>query len=190
MSTAAPTPSGTPPQFFPPGRMFLNGTFDYLTIGGGLSLVAVGALALGGQLGADAPALMLVPVRALVSNCAHFAASTVRLYTKPRAFGMWPFLTMGFPLVSLIVLTIAIAWPEWIGANIQALYLTWSPYHYAAQAFGLACMYHYRSGGTLSQVDRQLLFATCMLPFLFAFLDITLVLLGLPDPVTDRGFTW
>ena len=179
MSAVASATSGPPRQRMPAGRMFVNRPFDYLTIGGGLSLLVVAALALGGQLEASTPAAALLPVLILASNSAHFAASTVRLYTKPGAFQLWPFLTMGLPLATLAVLTVALAWPEWIGWNIQALYLTWSPFHYAAQAFGLACMYHYRSGGTLGKVDRRLLFATCMLPFLFAFLDSR-----------DAGLSW
>lgn len=168
-----------PRQLLPVGRVFLNLPFDYLTIGGGLSLIAVAGLALGGQLGTDGAAAASLPVLVLASNSAHFAASSVRLYTKPGAFQTWPFLTMGLPLATLAVLSIAIAWPGSIGWNLQALYLTWSPFHYAAQAFGLASMYHYRSGGSLGESDRRLLYATCMLPFVFAFLD-----------AQDSGLAW
>jgi len=171
--------SGTPRRWLAPGRMFLSVPFDYLTIGGGLSLIAVALLAFGGQLGAASPASSWIPVLVLASNSAHFAASTVRLYTKPGAFTTWPFLTMGLPLATLAVLGVGLVWPERIGWNLQALYLTWSPFHYAAQAFGLACMYHYRSGGSLGETDRRLLFGTCMLPFLFAFLD-----------ARDSGLSW
>lgn len=154
--------------------MFLNRSFDYLTIGGGLSLITVAALALVGQVGAGTVVgISVVPVFILFFNSAHFAASTVRLYTKPGAFRLWPFLTMGLPLASIAVLTSGVLWPERIGWNLFALYLTWSPFHYAAQAFGLACMYHYRSGGKLDDMDRRLLYWTCMLPFLYAFFGST-----------------
>lgn len=177
MSTVAST--GPPPQRVHAGRMFLNLPFDYLAIGGGLSLLTVAALGATGQLAPSAAAVAWIPPLVLASNSAHFAASTVRLYTKPGAFKTWPFLTMGLPLATLGVLALAIVWPGAIGTNLQALYLTWSPFHYAAQAFGLASMYHYRSGGTLGETDRRLLFAICMLPFLFAFLD-----------ARDSGLAW
>ena len=45
---------------------------------------------------------------------------------------------MVLPLVSIGVLTAAVLAPGTLGQNLQALYLTWSPYHYAAQAYGLA----------------------------------------------------
>jgi hypothetical protein len=168
-TAAAPRPP--PRRLLPTGRMFLGPSFDYLAIGGGLSLVLVAALALGGQLGAASPAALWIPYLVLASNSAHFGASTVRLYTKPGAFRFWPFLTMGLPLATIAVLSAGLLWPERIGWHLHALYLTWSPFHYAAQAFGLACMYHYRSGGKLSAADRRLLRGACMLPFLFAFLD-------------------
>ena len=37
----------------------------------------------------------------LLSNSAHFAGSTVRLYTKPGSYRDLPFLTMGLPLASV-----------------------------------------------------------------------------------------
>jgi hypothetical protein len=54
---------------------------------------------------------------------------------------------------------------------LQALYLTWSPYHYSAQAYGLAAMYCYRSGCRLEGADKWLLRLACLTPFLHAFLN-------------------
>jgi hypothetical protein len=58
-----------------------------------------------------------------------------------------------------------------VGTHLLTLYLTWSPYHYAAQAFGLALMYCYRSGVELTLAERRLLRAACLAPFLFAFFN-------------------
>ncbi len=179
MSSVAAAAPDSSHQFLPPARVFVNRPFDYLAIGGGLSLLVIVALALTGQLAAATPAATWIPFLVLASNSAHFAASSVRLYTKPGAFRQWPFLSMGLPLATLAVLGVGLLWPERIGWHLQALYLTWSPFHYAAQAFGLACMYHYRSGGTLGDIDRRLVFGTCMLPFVFAFLD-----------ARDSGLAW
>jgi hypothetical protein len=57
-----------------------------------------------------------------------------------------------------------------VGRHIQALYLTWTPYHYAAQAYGLAVMYSYRSGCPLDAADKKLLRLACLVPFALAFL--------------------
>ena len=173
------------------GRTFLHPAFDYLVIGGGLSLLFTAFLSASGAPRGLSLAAASLPAFLFFSTLAHFAASTVRLYTMPKAFEAHRFLTMSFPLVSLAVMTLAIARPEGLGANLQALYLTWSPYHYAAQAYGLAVMYCYRSRCELTDAEKWLLRATCLLPFLFAFLEESGAgLEWFVSPATFRGHPW
>jgi hypothetical protein len=153
------------------GRAFVHPVFDYLVIGGGLSLLALAEMTRGS-------ASVLTPwlkqnlwTVVLFSNSAHFAASTVRLYTKPRAFRDLRFLTMGLPLVSFLALGLVVAFAADIGRHLQALYFTWSPYHYAAQAYGLTVMYAYRSGEKWTAGDKRWLRAACLLPFVNAFVQ-------------------
>jgi hypothetical protein len=101
---------------------------------------------------------------------AHFASSTVRLYTIRGALSTWPFLTMGLPLATLLLLTLGIWQADRVGIHVQRLYLTWSPFHYAAQAYGLAVMYAYRSGCRLSDGDKRYLRWASLLPFFWAVL--------------------
>jgi len=153
-------------------------SFDYLIVGGGLSLALTAYLLWGGagltsaQLQAQLPALILL------SNSAHFAASTVRLYSRQDAFLSFPFLTLVLPIVSIAVLSAAIFDPGTLGRNLQALYLSWSPYHYAAQAYGLTLMYAYRSGSTFGATERLWLRLSCLCPFLFAFVSASEAGLG------------
>jgi hypothetical protein len=107
------------------------------------------------------------------------AASTVRLYSRQDGFQSFPFLTMVLPLVSIAVLSVAMLAPGTLGQNLQALYLTWSPYHYAAQAYGLALMYAYRSGSSFGTGERLWLRLSCLCPFLFAFVG-----------ASDGGLGW
>jgi hypothetical protein len=164
---AVPSPvTGNGSPVFRIGRPFVHPAFDLVVIGGGLSLVLLAFL-----IGGVRPPVgnVLTPSLALLillSNQAHFAASTVRLYTKPGARRELRFLSLGFPLVALAVLSLAVARPEHIGANLMALYLTWSPFHYGAQAYGLSLMYAYRSGCSLSVREKQILRAACLAPFL------------------------
>jgi hypothetical protein len=158
------------------GRTFLHPSFDYLLIGGGLSLVLAAVIALRARAGAPAPPAGVtltaaLPMLIFVCNMAHFAASTVRLYTREGARARDPFLTMAFPIVSLLLLGLAIAFPQHLGAHLNALYFTWSPYHYSAQAYGLAAMYCYRSACPLGDRDKWWLRLACLPPFLLAFLS-------------------
>ena len=151
------------------GRTFGPAWLDYLLIGGGLSLLFTGAVALTRDPAHPVIGQAALPWFLLLVNAAHFAASTVRLYAKPGSVSALPFLTLGFPLVALALLTISIAEAPRIGRQFQSLYLTWSPYHYAAQAYGLAVMYSYRSGCRLAAGDKKLLWWTSMFPFLYNF---------------------
>lgn len=150
-------------------RSFVHPLFDYLLIGGGLSLVLTVVVLLDPQRG-DLVGPAALPYFMLLSNSAHFAGSTVRLYTKPGTYQALPFLTMAFPLVALVLLTACLGLAGSVGPHLQALYLTWSPFHYAAQAYGLAVVYAYRSGCQLLPGDKRLLWWASLLPFFYAFL--------------------
>ena len=142
--------------------------FDYMLIGGGLSIV-VFVIVLSNPHGAFFIGMEQLPYFILLSNSAHFAASTVRLYTKPGAYRSLPFLTMALPLVALGLLTLCMFQAENLGTQLTTLYLTWSPFHYAAQAYGLAVMYCHRSGCTLSKGSKKLVWWVSMLPFFYEF---------------------
>jgi hypothetical protein len=163
---AAPAPS---PGSALAGRSFVNLPFDYLIIGGLLSLLLVPVITFNPGATRRISAEYL-PALLLLTSAAHFAASTVRLYTKPGARDELRFLTMVFPLVAIGVLLLALLQPERIGSQLQALYLTWSPFHYSAQAYGLAVMYCYRSGCRLGEREKTALWWIAMLPFARAFL--------------------
>lgn len=146
------------------GRTFLHPLYDYLLIGGGLSLIVIPFiwLVFGDRVMIE---FSLLPWFILFSNSAHFAASTVRLYTKPGTQESLPFLTMIFPLIALGIVSVALFVAEDVGRYFQILYLTWSPYHYAAQAYGLAVMYAFRSGCQLLPQEKKWLKRIAILPF-------------------------
>jgi hypothetical protein len=196
LSTAALSP-GVPvpaaPRLLNLGRPFVNAPFDYLVIGGGLSLLVTAALRWSSRDVSQALLAAALPVVLLMANSAHFAASTVRLYAKRGAFADFRFLTMGLPLVTVAVVTLAVALPGVVGTHLQALYLTWSPYHYGAQAYGLSLMYWYRSGTAPTLSLKRLLRFGCVAPFLYAFMTGPSTGLHwlVPAGVLDRpGVAW
>lgn len=176
MSTTASVPVSPRARFV--GNMFVHPAFDYLLIGGGLSLLVSALVYVKADMTLALTAGWL-PAFILISNSAHFASSTVRLYTKPDHFQHFPFLTLLLPAIAFAVATLGMIWPAGLGRNLQALYLTWSPFHYAAQAYGLAVMYCYRSQCPLDLTEKRLLWLTCMLPFLRSFLG-----------ASDSGLRW
>jgi len=148
---------------------FIHPLVDYLLVGGALSIPVV-------ALAVDYPSITPQDRATLLTvfllfNYAHFAASAVRLYTKPEDRDVLRFVWFGLPVVMLAVLTVATIWPEALGRHLWALFLTWSPYHYAAQAYGLTLIYSYRSGYKPGVMEKRALWCVAMLPFCRAFLN-------------------
>jgi hypothetical protein len=149
------------------GRMFINPPVDYMFVGGAITLPLFAALFLWPSLNPFADGDVSYTLFFGI-NAAHFAASTVRLYTKPGARHELPFLSWGFPVLCAVAVGVGLQWPR-LGEQIKALYFTWSPYHYAAQTYGLALMYAVRSGARLEARDKSHIWWVCMLPFAYAF---------------------
>ena len=151
------------------GKPFIHPWIDYGIIAGGWSIVATFVFFSHPGLFQRIPPETLA-ILILMVNSSHFAASTLRLYSKPDYAVRYSFLAYGFPLITILVLGICLLFPEALGKHLQALYLTWSPFHYAAQTYGLAAMYCFRSGFRLNPGEKSLLWWACMLPFLRSFL--------------------
>jgi len=158
------------------GKTFMHPAIDYLFVGGGITIPIFIAVYFYRPLASIDPSISIYTF--ILINGAHFAASTLRLYTKPGAKEEFPFLSWGFPVICLLVVGMGLYW-ETLGKNLTALYLSWSPYHYAAQAYGVAVMYAMRSGAKLDQRDKNLIWWVCLLPFVFALLT-----------ASDRGLAW
>jgi len=153
---------------WPLGRAFVSPAFDLLFIAGGLSLV-FGALVYGAGLRITGDANLVMVL--LFANFAHFAASTVRLYTKPGAVAALPrAITLWLPIVMLALFTAVLLWAGWLVRYVFAAFVIWSPYHYSAQTFGLSVMYAMRSGCVLSGVQRRALWLACLVPFFWSLL--------------------
>ncbi|HIF94066.1 MAG TPA: hypothetical protein EYQ60_13260 [Myxococcales bacterium] len=152
------------------GRTFVHPVFDYFLIGGALSLIVVWFISTYPQM-TPFSSTRDFKYFILFSNSAHFASSTVRLYTKPGVDGhqSFPFLKTVLPLMFLAVITISVFSVDTFGKHFRAIYFTWSPYHYAAQAYGLTVMYCYRSGCLLNAANKRLLWWVAMLPFIHNF---------------------
>ena len=100
---------------------FPHPCFDYLVIGGGLSLVLTAVVKV--QAGVRAivdPAALFYFI--LLCNFAHFASSTVRLYLG-LTFQALLFLTIAFPLVVLVVLTSSLCVAGTVGPHLKALFI-------------------------------------------------------------------
>src|SRR2546428_12912354 len=150
-------PKQVPPGLFTTltGRCFVHPLLDYLLIGGGLSLLVTAVVVLSPMraqlLGTGAAMAGIV----LFSNVFFNDTATTEIYTKPGAARSMPFLSKMVPPIVIILMTLSVVYVGRVGRILDTLYLTWSPYHYAAQAYGLAGCYGYRPGCKLQRKDKK-----------------------------------
>jgi len=149
------------------GNTFLHPVVDYLLIGSLWSIVVTLYWLVEPSVFAAVDSNVWVWC-VLLATSAHFAAATVRLYSKPAYYREFSFLSFAFPLITLAVLVVLVIFPGTAGRHFQVLYLTWAPFHYAKQIYGLSLMYSFRSGLKLLDGDKKLIYWVSMVPFLYA----------------------
>jgi hypothetical protein len=92
----------------------------------------------------------------VLCNYPHYAATYHLIYRErakqPRS---WRILLASIPL-AMGAFVAGIVFPLLLGPLVR-LYLTWSAWHYAAQHFGVACMYSARDGRALTDREKRFL---------------------------------
>jgi len=139
-----PVSSVTTPQSVEPSRWFYGSGFD-LTVGCGAWSVPL--LALGYYAGLNhAQAVSIVfYALALVMNYPHYMATIYRAYRTREDFSKYKIFTLHVTVLVVLVLVLA-HFSYQLLALVFTLYLTWSPFHYTGQNFGIALMFARRNG--------------------------------------------
>lgn len=124
---------------------------------------------------------------ALFFNYPHYMATIYRAYHRAEDFQKYRIFTVH--ITALVVLTLVVS-HFWLRALpwIFTLYLTWSPWHYSGQNYGLFMMFARRAGAKPTTAERRALYAAFLLSYLILFLgfhtgpssDPLFVSLGLP----------
>jgi len=130
-------------------------------------------------------------VLALFFNYPHFMATIYRAYHREEDFHKYRIFTVH--ITALIVLTLVLA-HSWIRILpwIFTIYLTWSPWHYSGQNYGLFMMFARRAGAKPSEAVRRALYGAFIASYLILFLgfhtgassDPLFISLGIPSIVS------
>ncbi len=154
----------------PPPSPWLFGPWPDLLFGcGALYALLFGVFWLAGaELRALQPEL-LFPLFVLALGTPHYGATLLRVYEKRRdrrayvVFSLWATLAVA----ALFVVSL------WWGAAATffvTLYLTWSPWHYTGQNYGLAVMFLRRGGVALDPGLKRWVYASFVLSYVLVFL--------------------
>jgi len=160
----------TPPSAT--SQRWLYGPVSDLLFGCGLFYVivfAVSSLA-GATIRPINDALFLLPFLIMVCGGAHYGGTILRVYERRndrRAYVL-------FSLYATIALCGLFFWGLYnsiIASCLLTVYLTWSPWHYTAQNYGIAVMFLRRRGVQISKGERRWLYST----FVFSWLLVIVV---------------
>jgi hypothetical protein len=172
-----------------PDRPWLLGPIADLLFGCGLGYgLAVAALA---GLGVTMDAMRgWLPLVVLVTGVPHYGATLLRVAGSPEARRRHARPLIHFGALVWAVFAISLFLPL-LGAIFITLYLTWSPWHYTGQNYGLVMMYLHRGGFAVSPLSRRLVRGWFVLSFALVFLNIhDAASLGDADPlyVAEGGY--
>jgi hypothetical protein len=108
---------------------------------------------------------------ALLFNFPHYTATIYRAYRTREDFSRYRLFTVHLTL--LMVLAGAIAhWAAWLIPLVFTIYITWSPWHYSGQNFGLVLMFARRTGVKPTRAERNALFVSFAASYGLVFLTM------------------
>lgn len=106
---------------------------------------------------------------ALLFNYPHYMATIYRAYRTKEDFAKYKIFTLHITL--LIGLLIVLGhFSAFLLAIVFTIYLTWSPFHYTGQNFGIALMFARRCGVATNVKTRRAFYISFLTPYLMFFL--------------------
>jgi tetratricopeptide (TPR) repeat protein len=166
MSAAAGSPSASPGLT---GRRWLFGPAADLVLGCGLGYaVLFAAQTLAGDAMRAWMPFALLPLLTLLISGPHYGATLLRVTQRPedrRKYG-------AFTLVVTLVLGLAFFLglrSALLGSWILTVYLTWSPWHYTGQNYGIALMFLGRRGIPITLTIKRLVYASFVASYVLLF---------------------
>src|SRR5579864_4587444 len=128
---------------------------------------------------------------AFVFNYPHFMATIYRAYHRAEDFHKYRIFTVYITALMLLTLVLSQYWLR-ILPWIFTIYLTWSPWHYSGQNYGLFMMFARRAGASPKKAQQRALYGAFIASYLILFLgfhtgpssDPLFVSLGIPSIVS------
>ncbi len=153
----------------PATRQWLFGPGSDLLLGCGLGSIAIMVIQAwtGPALARWVPGALIILLFALP----HYGATLVRVYEDPadrrkyRFFSVWATALVGAAFIASI-------YGPAVGSIVLTVYLTWSPWHYTGQNYGIALMMLARRGVVVSGRPKRVLQASFLLSYGLTFLAL------------------
>lgn len=165
MGTAAIRTSGA-------GRPWLFGPVPDLLFGCGLLYAGFfAAEVVAGPAMRTALPLSLMPFLTLLLGSPHYGATLLRVYSTSADRGSYARFCLGISVLAAVAFVAGLEIPL-VGSLILTLYLTWSPWHYSAQNYGVAVVLLRRRGVEVDPATRRWLRGAFVLSYALVFLSL------------------
>ncbi|HTF35292.1 MAG TPA: hypothetical protein VK714_16535 [Myxococcota bacterium] len=119
----------------------------------------------------------LLPLLSVVGGTPHYGATLLRVYGERESRQKYFFFAV-IATFAVSALFVAGLYQATIGSLLLSVYLTWSPWHYTGQNYGVALMFLGRRGVQIQAVEKRLIHLSFLLSYLLVFLSIHGVLPG------------
>lgn len=144
----------------------------------------------------------LLPLGVALFSASHYGATLLRVYERREDRRSYALFAVYATLLLVAAFVAGLRSPAW-SSYLLTLYLTWSPWHYTGQNYGLAVMFVRRAGVPLTPVVKRLLYSSFLLSYLVTLVvmhagqgvawdpagtaghAVTFLSLGIPRPVAE-----
>lgn len=186
MTTAQPAP--VRPWLYGPAVDLLFGC-------GGLYLVAFALLWSVGPPMAQTIHLGVLPLAVLALSLPHYGATLLRVYERREDRRHYAFFAVAATALVWGWFAIGV-YAAGVGSALVTLYLTWSPWHYSGQNYGVGMLLLRRAGVVVSPFARRMLWSSFLLSFALVAVSIHAALPGaaytptVTSPLAEGAFAF
>lgn len=156
----------------PTGNRWLFGPIPDLLVGCGVAYMAffVALVFAGPQLRAWLP-IGLLPLVSVFFGTPHYGATLLRVYERRSERRAYAIFTVWISL-ALAALYVGGLYSAALGSFLLSLYLTWSPWHYTGQNYGVALLFLRRRGIEVTPSTKRWIYTSFVLSYGLTFLAI------------------
>jgi tetratricopeptide (TPR) repeat protein len=133
--------------------------------------LALGVLAIAGEPIRTGGAMSVLPFLVLICSTPHYGATLLRVYRNGEDRRAYRWFTVHATIALFAVFALGVHSAA-VGSWILTLYITWSPWHYAGQNYGIAVMFLRRRGVTFDATTRRWLYTSFILSYALTVLAL------------------